>query len=555
MLKLSIIHADNPAKPKHLEINAQNLLQGECTIGRLSSCQITLDHPKVSRHHAKIVFQPEGYFLVDEGSRGSTSLNQSVITPNQPYPLKTGDIIVICDFTLEIRELQLAADDVTTIGIGTALPTVIDPVKTLTPADYMPVALVNPGEMPRWSKGELMVRCNRIIDETEDVKTFCFVAESPTLFTYKPGQFVTLDLDINGEHVLRSYSISSTPSRPHTLEITVKRVPPPPDAGQSPPGKVSNWLHDHLQVGQRVKLSGPLGKFTCFAQPAPKLLFISAGSGITPMMSMTRWLFDTAAGCDVIFFHSARSPQDIIFRQELEILACRMPELKLALTVSRRKAGQGWSGLIGRLTPEMLQLIAPDFRERHVYVCGPGTFMEGVKDMLTQLEFPMTQYFEESFGSPKKAKKSPSLAPLDQGMSPPEPLAPTAKRPVFGLASVLEELQLQGGQATPVATPIQNSPVPVKASPATRPVVKFAKSGKEVPCDEDLSILELAEQEGVKIRSSCRVGSCGTCKKQKLEGTVQMEGFDPESLEPSEIAAGFILTCVAFPRGRVVVDA
>ena len=282
---------------------------------------------------------------------------------------------------------------------------------SISPHQYMPVAMAEPTKLERWTTGDLTVRCVRVIDEIVDVKTFCFVASPPLLFTYKPGQFVTLDLEINGEQVLPSYSISSTPSRPHTLEITVKRVPlPPADGAEVSQGLVSNWLHENVIVGSEIKLSGALGKFTCFANPCQKLLLISAGSGIAPMMSMSRWLVDTASECDIIFFHSARSPSDIIFRQELELISARHPNFNLAITTTRKELGQSWLGLTGRLTATMLQSVAPDFRERTVYVCGPNTFMESVQELLEGLSFPMQNYYEESFGPPRKKEKQPKPA-------------------------------------------------------------------------------------------------------------------------------------------------
>lgn len=90
-----------------------------------------------------------------------------------------------------------------------------------------------------------------IVEETHDVKTFRLVGEKPVLFSYRPGQFITFLLNIDGQDVERSYSMSSSPSRPHVLELTVKRVPG---------GVVSNWLCDHVKLGQRLTIKGPLGR-------------------------------------------------------------------------------------------------------------------------------------------------------------------------------------------------------------------------------------------------------------------------------------------------------
>jgi ferredoxin-NADP reductase len=241
----------------------------------------------------------------------------------------------------------------------------------------------------------------RIVNETADVKSFTFVADPPVKFNYLPGQFVTLDLEINGESVLRSYSISSAPSRPNTLEITVKCVAA---TAEQPAGLVSNWLHDNLKLGSQIKLSAPMGKFTCAPKPPAKLLLLSAGSGITPMMSMARWLADTAADTDIIFFHSARSPQEIIFRQELELMSARLPNFHLAISMTQTVSGSAWAGFTGRLAEPMLRCIAPDFLERSVYVCGSEGFMQASKSLLETLSFPMQNYAQESFGAAPKPK-------------------------------------------------------------------------------------------------------------------------------------------------------
>ncbi|WP_232826239.1 FAD-binding oxidoreductase, partial [Cyanothece sp. BG0011] len=271
-----------------------------------------------------------------------------------------------------------------------------------------------------WNKGKITVRCINIIEDTNDVKTFRFVGTSPTLFNYKPGQFITLNLTINGKPVKRAYSISSTPSRPHTLEITVKRVPPPADIPDAPPGLVSNWLHDHLKVGDEITITGPSGKFTCVENNATKLLFISAGSGITPMMSMSRWALDTVANRNITFVHSARSPRDIIYRKELEAMAANHSNFNLALTITRQTKGDPWWGFQGRLNEVLLPAICPDYKERIIYVCGPDSFMKGVKTLVETLGFPMENYYQESFGSSKKQSSTKAKNDNSSIVTPPK---------------------------------------------------------------------------------------------------------------------------------------
>lgn len=476
--------------------------QSECLIGRAKDCALVLESSDVSRVHAKIQTQQDTYFFVDPGSANGSSINGQTVEKKQKYTLKEGDLIRIGDFVLLVEMIEASPANGRTSRI----------------LQQMPTSYSRRIHQPEWT-GDLMVRCVRVTPETSDVKTFTFVADPPVPFNYKPGQFVTLDLEINGESVLRSYSISSTPSRPHSLEITVKRVPAPVDTPHASPGLVSNWLHDTIAVGSQIKISAPMGKFSCAPHPPAKLLLISAGSGITPMMSMSRWIADTAASTDVTFFHCARTPADVIFRQELELMSARLPNFHLAIATTQTAIGQPWAGFTGRLTDAMLRCIAPDFQDRQVYVCGPASFMQATKSLLEGLGFPMQNYAEESFGSPKaKSPKPAKTATVPNAVS----------------------------NAVPVAS---NG-----STPASSPVVLFSKSGKQVTAEGSESILELAEQEGIKIRSNCRQGVCGACKKRKLEGEVRYD-CEPDALEPDDRAAGYILTCAAAPVGRVVVEA
>src|SRR5262245_59078484 len=105
--------------------------------------------------------------------------------------------------------------------------------------------------------------CTHVRPETHDVKSFLFRTPSPKLFRFRPGQFITLDVEIEGDVINRCYTISSPPTRPDTLSITVKRTPG---------GKVSNWLHENLKVGVALKALGPAGEFSFTLHAAPKYL-------------------------------------------------------------------------------------------------------------------------------------------------------------------------------------------------------------------------------------------------------------------------------------------
>ncbi|MEO0455797.1 MAG: FAD-binding oxidoreductase [Cyanobacteria bacterium P01_A01_bin.114] len=456
----------------------------ECLIGRHLSCDLVLNGPTVSRVHGRIFSQGKHCYFSDLGSTDGSRLNNETVAVNQPYALAVDDVIRVGEFALLVEAIE-------------PVQTLDETLTTSQPTD-------------------LTVRCIQIIQETADVKTFRFRAEPARLFDYKPGQFVTLKLQIDGQPVHRSYSISSSPSRPHILEITVKRVP----AAQAdlPPGLVSNWLHDQLTVGQTLEIQGPFGQFNCIDHPADNYLLVSAGSGITPMMAMARWLCDTGSTSRIVFIHSARTPGDIIFRQRLELLAAQNPNLELAWTLTQPIAGVSWSGYRGRLGSTLLQAIVPDYEHFTTFVCGPQGFMRGTKALFDSLGFPMKNYFEESFGGPKVSRSAPPQA---------EP------------------------QTSEHVGPDQTS---ISSKTGEAPVVVFANSGQEVGCDAEDCLLDVAEQAGIPLTSGCRMGSCGVCKHQLLEGDVQYDD-EPGGLSDSDRKNGQVLVCVARPVGRVVLSA
>ncbi len=373
----------------------------------------------------------------------------------------------------------------------------VDEIPLPPPSSPILVDLIDDhGSIPRWSGGGATLTVADIIEETHDVKTFRLIGEAPVLFSYRPGQFVTLLLDLDGEAVQRSYSISSSPSRPHVLEITVKRVPG---------GRVSNWLCDHLRRGQSLTLKGPAGRFTCFDHPASKMLFIAAGSGISPLMSMIRWIADTTADVDVTVLASFKSPADIIFRKELELISARHPRFRIALTLTSAWAGrtESWTGLTGRIGKSRIAEMASDLLQRHVFLCGPEPFAAAARKSLHELGFDQSKLFSESFGSGRTA---------DGGKKAAEPLSLSGRRHL----------------------------------------VQFSKSGKTVETDECSTILELAEANGIELDYACRLGSCGECEIRFTGLLCEKPEFQ---LVGREKKAGLALACCSVALSDLVVAA
>jgi glycine betaine catabolism B len=442
------------------------------SIGRNPDCDVMLDGPEISRMHGAITYANDAYQFTDMGSTSGSILNGDRVQLEAAYALNVGDLLQLGETFIYIEEIESP-------GVSTSA----DRLQTLG----------------QWSNQDVWCRCDRIIQETEDVKTFCLVAEASMLFDYLPGQFVTIEVEINGKSVLRPYSISSTPTRPYHLSVTIKRV----DGGL-----VSNWMHDEFGVGDRLKLvGGAMGQFTCVPNLPEKMLLISAGSGITPMLSMSRMVQDTLVDSDIVFLHSARKPEDIVCRSELETMADQMPNFQLLVTLTQAKKS-AWMGLTGRISEAMLELTVPDWRWRSVFVCGPNGFMQHVRETLEGMGFPMEQYQEESFGGVPAVVSQNSVVPM-------------LEKTVTG-----------------------NDPVAM--------AIVFKDSNHRASTDGSLSILEVAEQEGIAIRSACRMGACGACKV-KTCGTKVRYDVTPAALSEGDRAGGHILACVAYPIASVEV--
>jgi ferredoxin-NADP reductase len=348
----------------------------------------------------------------------------------------------------------------------------------------------------QWNSGEQKaLQCQAVRDETHDVKTFIFRSADFSAISFEPGQFITVSPDIAGQSVSRCYTVSSSPTRPFALSITVKRVPG---------GTVSNWLHDNLHEGDKLLASGPAGSFTPVGRPAAKLLYLSAGSGVTPLMSMTRASFDMAARLDIVFVHSARTPIDIIFHDELNRMQACMPGLRVLNICEGRGVDTDWAGPIGRLDLALLSERVPDFKEREVFTCGPQGYMNAVKSLLKQGNFDFQHYHQESF----------DIAVLDE-------------EPLIEQTSVLD---LQEGFFT----------------------VTLSRSGKTFSMPGNQTVLTAAKKAGAIIPSSCSQGVCGTCKTTVLQGTVEMNHNG--GIRQREIDKGLRLLCCSKPRSDLVID-
>lgn len=372
-----------------------------------------------------------------------------------------------------------------------------------------PILTVLPGSEQDF---ELILRCKAVVPVTHDVSTFVLEPMSQRNFGFAPGQYVVVTINVDGQRHQRCYTISSPPTRPHLLTITVKRTPD---------GLVSNWLHDNLERGGRLEVTGPFGDFTLANHPSSTYLFLSAGSGITPLMSMTRTLADLCAPADVAFIHSARSPHDIVFRHELDALPSTGLNLAATSICETDSPGEVWTGPRGRLSAGLLGALVPDVAQREVFMCGPAPYMKAATALLAELGVPAEQIHQESFVIEPAAQPLsvvPDVGDFDGGI-------------------------LDGGHFDGSGGSL---------APATA-TVAFRRSGREVQVASGSTVLEAATAAGVSIRSACGQGLCGTCKSDLIEGTVDMQHAG--GIRPREIAHGKFLPCCSYPQGNLVVDA
>lgn len=362
------------------------------------------------------------------------------------------------------------------------------------PATVVPTIPAPPRAGP-WSG---LLRVARIFEETPDVKTFRFTPPEggPLPFSYLPGQFLSLTVrpeGKDGKPVRRSYTIASSPTQRDYVEITVKRIEQ---------GVVSGYLHDRVKEGDQLEVAVPFGSFTFTGREADSIVLIGGGVGLTPLMTVIRYLTDHGWPNDIFLLYSCRTSRDFIFREALEYLQRRYANLHVVASMTRA-AGTEWMGPTGRLTKELIAQSVPNIASRRVHLCGPPPMMEAVQAILVELGVPKEQLKTESFT-------------LARGKPEPE-------------RQVLE------------------------TKPAAAATVTFAKSGKSAPLPPDRTVLEVAEGIGVEIPNVCRVGVCGVCKTKLLSGSVTMAVQD--ALTPEDKAKNLILACQAKSTVPISVEA
>jgi ring-1,2-phenylacetyl-CoA epoxidase subunit PaaE len=319
-------------------------------------------------------------------------------------------------------------------------------------------------------------------------------------FAFRPGQYLTLAADIDGEEARRSYSICSAPGEA-TLRVGVKKVAD---------GRFSSFVNDRLSIGDTIRVMPPEGRFTSLAGERHDYVLIAAGSGITPMLSIARTVLAHEPDSAITLIYGNRTTETIMFREELEDLKDRyMRRFSLVHLLSRET--QDVALFNGRIDGARIRELSSrgliDVLDADgVFLCGPGEMIDDVSSTLKELGVDEDRIRFERF------------------------------------------------------TPSGDAP---KARPRSVEAQKVAETGVRVEVivdgvrrsfamgEADATVLDAAHRAGLELPYSCAGGMCCTCRCRVAEG--QSEMAVNYSLQPWEVEAGFTLACQTRPTSQKLV--
>ncbi|TNJ42954.1 ferredoxin--NADP reductase [Tamlana fucoidanivorans] len=332
-----------------------------------------------------------------------------------------------------------------------------------------------------------------IIKETPDAISISF--KNGNFFKkikYKPGQFLTIHVPIDGQIHKRAYSFSSNPFTDKDLKITIKRVEK---------GLVSNYIHDNLKVGDKLEVDDPAGSF--FIQPHGKsqkqYVLFAGGSGITPMFSIVKSVLTEEKASRVLLIYANQTIDSIIFHNEIKALESSFPnQFSVEHIISSNKIQQD-NYHAGLARQDVLQTIFSKhnlvFGDYVYMICGPNGYMEKIKELLKANGVAREKIKIEVFKAPVVKVTGRNLI----------------SNVILTIDGASHQIQVRG----------------------------------------DRSILQQAMSESIVIPYSCRSGMCSTCKAKCVSGEVSMT--DGHLLSDAEVAQGDILTCVSYPASENLV--
>jgi ring-1,2-phenylacetyl-CoA epoxidase subunit PaaE len=351
------------------------------------------------------------------------------------------------------------------------------------------------------------LKIENIKRETSDTITIFFEVEEAMRenYTFKCGQYLTIKELVHGDEIRRSYSISSAPYE-SKLGVTVKKIPN---------GKLSTIIHNYWKIGDIVEVSHPEGNFIVTPEHTKKrsLIFIAAGSGITPIMSMIKTVLEEEPLSTCFLLYGSRNEKEIIFKDELALLQEKYEgQLYVTHTISQpTKSGGGifglfkksvsdWNGEKGRIDENKINSFLDKYisivkKDDAFYLCGPGNLISLTESILENRKIDKSKIFKEYFTAPDNESES-----------------------------------IIGTNATVKVT-------------LNKEVITFTTDGKKHILDELLTLKKNPPY-------SCTSGACSSCMAKVTKGKVAMDMCF--ALDDNEIASGYILTCQAKPTTHEV---
>lgn len=429
-----------------------------------------------------------------------------------------------------------------------------------------------------WHPQEFMAECVEAIPEAGGMMTFVFRRCDGAPLAFRAGQYVNIAFPVNGEEhepVDRSYSLSSSPTEPWTFSVTVKR---------DPGGLVSPWVHDNVRPGTVLDMLGPVGAFHLpDADRRARYLFLAAGAGITPIMSMLRTIHSLPGTANVVVLYHGAEAGGFAFDRELAYIASVDSRVKVFYALGDRGRPEEWEGFSGRLSSAMIEEVAPDANGRQVYACGPEGYLNTATELLKKVGVDDTSIYMEFFSGDRKTlleyqaeialasdiaeEIAEEIADSAEDYYESQPAAFGLYEPGYDADGTLKASGLPLEIVEPEAPSTEAAKGGSEADPAAPSpdastfdtvgtgslTLSFMRTGINVRIDPEEHILGAAQRAGVRIGANCKEGMCGSCKVVKLSGEVEMN--HQGGIRKREIDAGKFLPCCSTAQTDLVIDA
>lgn len=434
-----------------------------------------------------------------------------------------------------------------------------------------------------WHPQEFTAECVEVIPDLGDIMTFVFRRTDGAPLAFRPGQYLNFAFPVNGEDAEpldRSYSISSAPTEPWTFSISVKR---------DRLGKVSRWVHENVRPGTVLDVLGPVGAFHLpDVERRARFLFLAAGAGITPIMSMLRTIHSLPGQADVVVLYHGVEAGQFAFAKELEYLASVDERIQVFWSLGDRTTPEKWEWMMGRLTSQMIEQVAPDVNGRQVYACGPEGYLNSAAELLKQVGVDETSIHMEFFSGNRKTlleyqqevaiagelagEMAEEIAEGAEEYYDSQPAELNLYEPALDKEGVLDgvglPLEVAEGGAFPDEPDGEEAEAEAQAQTGKDDGVddsafetvgegtltlSFLQTGLKVRINPDQKILPVAKSAGVRIATNCQEGMCGSCKVVKVSGEIEMN--HQGGIRAREVQAGKFLACCSTAKTDLVIDA